>query len=368
MPSVTTEARGACSTCSLCAGEERECTENTAAPFRRYLRRDAEKADAWRGVFVLAFIALALLLPSGPAPAQLSQKPIQIIVPFAPGASADGAARIVANELGPRLGRQVVVEHRAGAGGALGLQMLAKSPPDGDTLGVGATGALLLNPNLPSNAGPDLLRGLAPVAKLIEVALVLVANPASGPKSVAEMIERSKATPGGLTYGSTGTNSSQHLSVELLKRATGANLVHAPYRGSAPAVVDVIAGQIPLASVDLTSAYPHIQAGRLRALGLIDGKRFAAAPEIATIAESGVPGFGRASGFIGLFAPVGTPAPIIKKLSHEVAAILAIPGAHATARTLTATIAYEDDETFARFLAGESVKWKEALASLDLGQ
>ena len=114
------------------------------------------------------------------------------------------------------------------------------------------------------------------------------------------MIERSKTTPGGLTYGSTGTNSSQHLSVELLKRATGATLVHVPYRGSAPAVVDVIAGQIPLASVDLTSAYPHIQSGRLRALGLIDGKRFAAAPEIATIAEGSVPGFGRASGFIGL--------------------------------------------------------------------
>ena len=327
-----------------------------------------EKADARRGVFVLAFLVLALPLPSGAALAQLSQKPIQIIVPFAPGASADGAARIVANELGPRLGRQVVVEHRAGAGGVLGLQMLAKSAPDGDTLGVGATGALLLNPNLPSNPGPDLLRELAPVAKLIEVALVLVANPSTGPKSISDMIDRSKTTPGGLTYGSTGTNSSQHLSVELLKRETGANLVHVPYRGSAPAVVDVIAGQIPLASVDLTSAYPHIQAGRLRALGLIDGKRFAAAPEIATIAESGVPGFGRASGFIGLFAPAGTPAPIIKKISQEVAAILAMPGAHAAAHTLTAAIAYEDDETFARFLAGESVKWKQALASLDLGQ
>jgi tripartite-type tricarboxylate transporter receptor subunit TctC len=312
-----------------------------------------------------AFV-LALLLVPGPALAQPSQRPIQIIVPFAPGASADGAARIVANELGPRLGRQVVVEHRAGAGGTLGLQMLAKSAPDGDTLGVGATGALLLNPNLPSNPGPDLLRELAPVAKLIDVAIVLVANPSTGPKSIAEMIERSKTTPGGLTYGSTGTNTSQHVSIELFKRATGANLVHVPYRGSAPAVVDLIAGQIPLASVDLTSAYPHIQTGRLIALGLIDGKRFAAAPEIPTIAESGVPGFGRASGFIGLFAPAGTPAPIIKKLSREVAAILATPNAQATARTLTAAIAYQDDEAFARFLAGESVNWKQALSSLDL--
>jgi tripartite-type tricarboxylate transporter receptor subunit TctC len=348
---MTTDAREADSVGSL-FHREREPTE-----FAAKLR-----------ALMLALLIPALPLASGSALAQPSQKPIQIIVPFAPGASADGAARIVANELGPRLRRQVVVEHRAGAGGALGLQMLAKAAPDGDTLGVGATGALLLNPNLPTNPGPDLLRELTPVAKLIDVAIVLVANPSTGPKSIAEMIERSKTTPGGLTYGSTGTNTSQHLSIELLKRATGANLVHVPYRGSAPAVVDLIAGQIPLASVDLTSAYPHVQAGKLTALGLIDGKRFAAAPEIPTIAESGVPGFGRASGFIGLFAPAGTPAPIVKKLSQEVAAILAMPAAQAAARTLTSATAYEDDATFARFLAAESVKWKQALSSLDLGQ
>src|SRR5712691_10816765 len=153
---------------------------------------------------MLRTLTLALLLASSSALAQPSQRPIQIIVPFAPGASADGAARIVGNELGPRLGRQVVVENKAGAGGTLGLQMVARSAPDGDTLGVGVTGALLLNPNLPTNAGPDLLRELAPVAKLIDFAIVLVANPSRGPKSITEMIERSKATPGGLTYGSTG--------------------------------------------------------------------------------------------------------------------------------------------------------------------
>jgi tripartite-type tricarboxylate transporter receptor subunit TctC len=309
----------------------------------------------------------ALALASGSALAQPAQKPIQIIVPFAPGASADGAARIVANELGARLGgRQVVVENKAGAGGALGLQAVAKSATDGDTLGVGATGALLLNPNLPVNPGPDVLRELAPVAKLIDVAIVLVANPATGPKSISELIERSKTTPGGLTYGSTGANTSQHISIELLKQATGANLVHVPYRGSAPAVVDVLAGQIPLASVDLTSAYPHIQAGRLIALGLNDIKRFPVAPEIPTIAESGVPGFGRASGFIGLFAPAGTPAPVVKKISKEVEAILATPAAQSTARNLTSATAYQDDETFARFLAAESAKWKQALSSLNL--
>jgi tripartite-type tricarboxylate transporter receptor subunit TctC len=311
-------------------------------------------------------LMLTLLLGCTPALAQTSQKPIQIIVPFAPGASADGAARIVANELGPRLGRQVVVENKAGAGGSLGLQMIAKSAPDGDTLGVGASGALLLNPNLPVNPGPDVLRDLVPVAKIIDIAIVLVANPTTGPKTIQEMIARSKATPGGLTYGSTGANTSQHISIEMLKQVTGANLVHVPYRGSAPAVVDLLAGQIPLASVDLTSAYPHIQSGRLIALGLADSKRFAVTPEIPTIAEGGVPGFGRASGFIGLFAPAGTPAPVVRRISREVAAILATPGAQATARALTAAASYQDEESFGRFLADESVKWKQALSSLDL--
>src|SRR5438270_1467017 len=153
MPSTTTEARAACSTRSLRANEARECTD-TAAPVRRYLRRDSEKARARRWVVVLAFLVLVSPLACGPAPAQPSQKPIQIIVPFAPGASADGAARIVANELGQRLGgRQVIVENKAGGGGTIGLQAVAKAAPDGDTLGAGATGALLLNPNLPVNPG-----------------------------------------------------------------------------------------------------------------------------------------------------------------------------------------------------------------------
>jgi len=149
-----------------------------------------------------------------------------------------------------------------------------------------------------------------------------------------------------------------------LKKATGANLVHIPYRGSAPAVVDLIAGQIPLAVVDITSAYPHIIAGRLRALGVGEVKRSAAAPEIPTIAEEGVPGFGRAGGFIGLFAPAGTPPAVVKRLSADVGEILKTPAVQANVRTLTATVAYEDEITFAAFLAGESEKWKLVLKDL----
>ena len=153
----------------------------------------------------------------------------------------------------------------------------------------------------------------APIAKLIDVPLVIVANPAVGPKSIKEMIERSKTTPGGITFGSTGTNSGQHLTMELLKKATGANLVHVAYRGSAPAVTDLVGGQIPLAVVDLTSAHPHIKAGTLIALAVPHTRRTAMAPEIPTVAEAGVPGFGRIGGFIGMFAPAGTPAPLVKR-------------------------------------------------------
>src|SRR6266850_6724441 len=157
---------------------------------------------------------------------------------------------------------------------------------------------------------PNLLRELAPVAKLIDVATVVAANPTAGPKTLRELIERGKTNPAGVTYGSTGVNTSQHISMEIMAKAAGAKLVHVPYRGSAPAVVDAVGGQIPVVSVDLTSAYPHIQSGRLVALGVHEGKRFAVAPEIPTTTEGGVPGAGRASGFLGLFTTGGTPAPV----------------------------------------------------------
>src|SRR5262249_37656244 len=309
-------------------------------------------------------LLLALLLLSTAALAQPSQKPIRIIVPFAPGASADGIARAIANGLSERMGRPVVVENNVGGGGSLGLVALAKSPPDGDTLAVGATGALLINPHLPNPTAPDLLRDLAPVAKLIEVGIVVVANPTVGPKSIKEVIAQSKERPDGISYGSTGTYTGQHITMELLKKATGANLTHIPYRGSAPAVVDLIAGQIPVAAVDITSAYPHVAGGRLRALGMAETKRSAAAPEIPTIAEEGVPGFGRAGGFIGLFAPAGTPPTIVKRISSEVAEILKTPTVQTNVKTLTVTVAYEDDETFAKFLAAESARWKIVLKDL----
>jgi tripartite-type tricarboxylate transporter receptor subunit TctC len=317
---------------------------------------------------MLRTMLIALLLTPMTAHAQPAQKTIRIIVPFAPGASADGIARAIAIDLGKRMGKTVVVENQTGAGGSAGLLTLAKSPPDGDTLGVGATGALLINPNLPGSNAPDLLRDLVPVAKLIEVGVVVVANPKIGPKSITDLIARSKASPEGLSYGSTGVNTGQHLTIEILKQVTGANLVHIPYRGSAPAIVDLVSGQIPVAAVDITSAYPHIVGGRALALGMAETFRSKAAPEIPTIAEAGVPGFGRAGGFIGLFAPRGTPPAVVKHISAEVQDILATPQVQANARTLTVSTAYLDETEFAKMLATEFARWKDILQSLNLAK
>jgi tripartite-type tricarboxylate transporter receptor subunit TctC len=309
----------------------------------------------------LLLVTIAL---TGAALAQPSQKPIQIIVPFAPGASADGIARVIGNELGARMGRQVIIENKGGAGGSLGLQLLAKAPPDGATLAVGATGALVINPHVGDASGFDPLRDLAPIARLIDIPLVVVANKESGPKTIKDLIERSKASPNGISYGSTGINSSQHLVMELMKKETGANLVHVPYRGSAPAMTDVLSGQIPVASLDLTSAHSHIKAGSVIALGVTGQQRSKIAPEIPTIAENGLPGFNGTSGFIGLFAPAGTPEAAIRELSQQVGEIMAKPDVQPKVELLSVEPSYQDHVAFSGFLNAESAKWKDLLKSL----
>ena len=310
---------------------------------------------------LLVAISVAL---SGEAHAQSSQKPLQIIVPFAPGGSADGIARILAVELGPRLGRQAYTENKPGAGGSLGLTILAKSPPDGDTISIAATGALVINPHVPGSTGFDPVKELAPVAKLIDIPLVIVANPKTGPKTIKAMIEQSKAKPEGLSYGSTGVNSSQHLAVELLKKMTGANLTHIPYRGSGPAALAAVAGEVPLTSTDLTAAHENIKAGNLIALGVTSARRWKSAPDFATIAESGVPGYDGPPSFIGVVAPLGTPPAVIRKLSSAIAEIVARPDIQEKIRGLSVEPGYTDEASFGSYIAAESAKWKEIIKDL----
>lgn len=307
-------------------------------------------------------LLLAMLAWTGPAFAQ--GKAIQFIVPFPPGGSADGIARIVATELGERLKRQVVVENKPGAGGGLGLQLLSKAPPDGDTLAVGATGALVINPHVPGSSGFDPLRETTPIAKLIDIPIVLVSNAKTGPQSVKEMLDRSKSTAGGLSFGTTGANSSQHLAIELLKKVTGANLVHVPYRGSAPAAMAVIGDQVPLASVDLTSGHPHIKAGTLKALATSTAKRSSAAPDLVTLREAGVDL--DAGLWFAIWAPAGTPQAAIDKLSRTGNVAIA----SAAAKAIFAAQGFDaiggTPEDFVRAQKDDIAKWKLAVEAAGL--
>jgi tripartite-type tricarboxylate transporter receptor subunit TctC len=309
-------------------------------------------------------LALVLMALSGAAYAQSSQKPLQIIVPFAPGGSADGIARILSGELATKLGRQVYAENKPGAGGSLGLTILAKSPPDGDTIAIAATGALVINPHVPGSTGFDPVKELTAVAKLIDIPLVFVTNPQTGPKTIKELIDQSKAKPEGLSYGSTGVNSSQHLAVELFKKMTGANLTHIPYRGSGPAALAAVAGEVPMTSTDLTAAHENIKAGNLIALGVTSAKRWKSAPEFPTIAEEGVPGYDGPPSFIGVVAPLGTPPAVIRRLSSAIGEIVARPDIQDKIRGLSVEPGYTDEARFGAYVASESAKWKAIIGSL----
>ena len=309
-----------------------------------------------------AVLISGLMAPTLAYAQQYPSRNMTLIAPFAPGASADGISRIVGEKLSRQLGKPVVVENRPGAGGTTGLTILARSEPDGHTLGVGATGAIVVNPHVESQAGFDPLRDLAPIARLIEVPIVLVAPREAGFRSLKEMIEQSKRTAGGLSFGSTGVNSAQHLAVELLKKATQANLVHVPYRGSAPVITDVLGGQLPLASVDLTAADSHIKAGTLVPLAVTSPRRIDLLPDVPAIAES-VPNF-EVTAWIGLFGPARLPADLLLLLSGQVKTALADADVRQRIQGLSCVEAYLDAPGFAAFLQAESSKMRDLIRSI----
>jgi tripartite-type tricarboxylate transporter receptor subunit TctC len=309
---------------------------------------------------VLAGLAL---LPGAAVAQDAPDRPVQLIIPFAPGASADGTARILAAALGARLRQQITPDNRPGAGGSLGLSMVARAAPDGTTLGIGATGAVVINPHTPEATPLRPLQQLTPVARLAGIPLVIVASRASGIASLADLVARSRGTQGGLSFGTTGTNSAQHLAVELLRARSGADLVHVPYRGSAPALTDAISGTLPLASVDLTSAAPAIAAGTVTAIAVTSPERSALAPGVPTVAEGGFPGYS-ATAWLGLFGPAGMAPALVTRLSDAVGAVLATPAERDRILALAAEPAFLPAAEFAGFLAEESAKWAEVIASL----
>ena len=313
------------------------------------------------------FLAGAIALAGGgawaqPAPASAGwpTKPIRMIVTFPPGGSADATVRIVAPKLGERLGQQVVIDNRPGAGGNIGLAALAKSDPDGYTIGVGAAGGLAANVSLYPKMPFDAQKDFVPISLLAHIPFVLVVPPTSPIKSVADLIAQAKAEPGKLAVGHGGNGTAMHLSVQLLKLMAQVDLTEIAYKGSGPVALDVIGGQVPAGMLDLPSVLQQIKAGKVRALAVTGSTRLPQLPDVPTLAEAGVSGY-ESTGWFGVVAPAATPPAIVARLQNEMRAVLSdaevIAGARAAGVELSPTTSAE----FGRFIVSETVKWADVI-------
>jgi tripartite-type tricarboxylate transporter receptor subunit TctC len=251
-------------------------------------------------------------------------KPVRIIIGFAPGGPADIAGRVIAPALTEQLGQSVVVENRGGAGGTIGLDAVAKSPPDGYTLALGSSGNLIMAPHLYPKIPYNVLKDFAPVAMLAVSSYVLAINPTVPAKNMAEFVRIAKSKKKLLSYGTSGPGSTSHIAAELLAQSIGAEFVHVPYKGTGPSLTGVVAGEIDMMIADLTPAQPHAKSGRLRLLAVVGSKRSSAAPELPTMAEAGVK-MQPVEGRYGILAPAGTPKDILARLHTAVIAALKNP-------------------------------------------
>jgi tripartite-type tricarboxylate transporter receptor subunit TctC len=301
-----------------------------------------------------------LLLVSGSVLGQsYPSKPIRYIVPFPPGGSSDLIARAIAPKMSERLGQPIVVENRPGAGGMLGVDVVAKAEPDGYIIGLAAAGALSSNvhlyPKMPFHPEKD----LAPISNLAMIPFFLVAHPSQA-SSLKELIAQAKAKPGALSYGHGGQGSTMHLAGELLNMLAKVNVQSVPYKGSAPVSSDVLGGQIPFGVVDVPSAISNVRAGKLRALAVTSRQRIAAAPDVPTFEEAGVPGY-EAVGWFGSVAPAGTPREIIQRLNLETRNALALPDVRERVIAAGTEPATTTPEEFAAYIREETKKWGEVV-------
>jgi tripartite-type tricarboxylate transporter receptor subunit TctC len=307
--------------------------------------------------FLTACVAALVLAGSPGALAQAwPAKPVRIVVPFPPGGTTDILARAAGLRMTEAWGQPVVIDNRPGAAGNIGAELVAKAPNDGYTMLMGTVGTHAINASLYARMPYDHVKDFAPVVLVAAVPNVLVVHPSVPANSVAELVAYGKANPGKLNFASSGSGTSIHLAGELFKVSTGLTMQHVPYKGSAPALTDLVGGQVQLMFDNLPSALPHIKAGRLRALAVTTAARAPALPEVPTVAESGLPGF-EASSWFGLLAPAGTPADVIAKVNGELARWIASPEAKERLLAQGANPAGGTPEDFARHIAAETAKW-----------
>ncbi|WP_066266624.1 Bug family tripartite tricarboxylate transporter substrate binding protein [Hydrogenophaga palleronii] len=318
---------------------------------------------------LLAFIASALgTSPSwaqGQTVAQFPDKPIRLLLPFPPGGSSDQTARVLGPLMAERLGQPVVIENRPGAGGAIALDAVARSAPDGYTLAVGTIGGLGLAKLMGQSQPYDALKDFVPVGMMVTIPFVVVASNASGIKSVADLVSKAKETKGGLSVGHGGNGSQMHLSVELLRQMSKSDLVSVPYRGTAPATQDVLGNQLPLAMSDISTAMQQIKVGTLQAVGVTSTNRSPSLPNVPTLVEQGLAGY-ESVGWIGIMAPARTPPEIVAKLNAALNAALNTKSARDTIMASGAEPSPSTPQQLGQLIQADHARWGEIIKSANI--
>ena len=298
---------------------------------------------------------ISLLLAGFVAAQAYPNRPVRVVIPYPPGGPTDIVARVLFQQVSEATGQQFILDNRAGAGGNIGAEVVAKSPADGYTLLIGTT-AHAINMSLFKNLNYDVMKDFAPVSLLTQGPLVLVTHPQSPANSVKELIELAKTKPGGLNFASSGNGQSTHLSAELFNTMAGIKMSHVPYKGSAPALTDLVSGQVDLMFDTTLSAMPFVRSGKLKALGLTSPVRSAAAPDVPTISESGLAGY-EVFAWNGVFVPTGTPKVIIQQLNEHIRKAMLLPSVKDKFTAQGFAASWNSPENFSLFLKNEVDKW-----------
>ena len=311
-----------------------------------------------RKVSLLVTLFVMGALPFGAGAQQFPSKPIKVVVPFTAGGSTDVVARIVADKLSQRVGQPVIVDNKAGAGGAIGSDFVAKSPADGYTLLVGTSSTLAIAPHVYTKLPYQPQRDFVPVTLLGTADIMVVVNPTRvAARSIKDLVAYAKSNPGKLTFASGGNGSISHLLGEYFKSMAKVDMVHVPYKGDAQMVTDLIGGQVDMAFGTAVAFLPHLKSGKLVGIAVTNPNRSTSLPDLPTVSEAGVPGY-EAVQWFGIAAPTGTPTAVVQRLNSEMRAILALPDVRTKFGELGFEVVGNTPEEFGRFVSAENVKWK----------